>query len=200
MGARAGVERSATTMRGWQSLVLLCLGAVGAVSPTAADDGRHFVLPAVSLAERDGVYHLTANADLTLTPSVREALEQGVELELRWQINIERERTWWLDGDVASVVQRNRLAYRPLTRQFVVTDLNTGERTSYERVGQALDAIASLDGFPVVDRVLVEPPNRHRGYARIDLVHSALPLPLRATAFVSSAWDLSSQWRRWRFE
>ncbi|PSQ93896.1 MAG: hypothetical protein BRD57_01270 [Proteobacteria bacterium SW_6_67_9] len=183
---------------GWP-LLLGCW--LGLACPLAlADEDAPFGQPSVSVEVADDVYTLDALAPLRLTPPVRDALENGVDLHIAWRINIERQRRWWLDSQVASVVQRNRLSYHPLSRQFVVTNRNTDERRSYQRLDRALNAIGTLVDFPVVDRVLIDRPGEHRGYVRVQLVHSKLPLPLRTTAFFSSAWDLASQWREWRLD
>lgn len=167
-------------------------------APAAADAG--FELPSASVREVDGVYLLDAVARLELSAPVREALESGVDLYITWEVEIERQRRWWLNGEVASVVQRNRLAYHALSLQYIVANANTGERRSFTRLSHALDHIGTQIGFPVVDSVLIDPPARHRGYVRVLLEHDRLPLPLRPTALFSAKWDLESEWRSWRFE
>ena len=141
-----------------------------------------------------------AVARLELSDPVRRALENGVDLHITWEVDIERYRGWWLNAEVASVVQRYRLAYHALSLQYIATNLNTGERRSFTRLPAALDHIGMLIGFPLVDRMLIGDPGRHRGYARVRLDHGELPLPLRPTALFSADWDLASDWRPWRFE
>lgn len=180
--------------------ILLGCCALVALPAGGARGEASFGAPTVSVELADEVYELDAVTDLELTPPVREALENGVDLHIRWRVDIERERGWWLDNEVASVVQDSRLSYHPLSRQYVVTNRNTGETRSFQRLEGALDAIGTLIDFPVVDAVLIDEPSRYRGYVRVHLVHGELPLPLRTTAFFSSDWDLASQWREWRFD
>lgn len=177
-------------------LVLACAALVALPSPATAA----FELPSAAVREVDGVYLLDAIARLELSDPVREALENGVDLHIAWEVDLDRERNWWLDADVASVVQRNRLEYHELSLQYIVANLNTGERRSFTRLSVALDHIGTLLGFPVVDSVLIDRPARYRGFVRVRLEHDRLPLPLRPTAFFSSAWDLESEWQPWRFE
>jgi len=180
--------------------VLLGCCALAALATASARAEARFGAPSVSVALADEVYELDAVSDLQLTPPVREALENGVDLHIRWRVDIERERDWWLDGEVASVVQDHRLSYHPLSRQYVVTNRNTGETRSFQRLDRALEVIGALIDFPVVDAMLIDEPGRYRGYVRVHLVHGELPLPLRTTAFFSSQWDLASEWRQWRFD
>ncbi|MDZ7749078.1 MAG: DUF4390 domain-containing protein [Halofilum sp. (in: g-proteobacteria)] len=178
-------------------LVALALAALLALPPPAA---AAFELPSASVREVEGVYLLDAVARLELSGPVRQALENGVDLHIAWEVDLERYRRWWLDADVASLVQRNRIEYHELSLQYIVTNLNTGERRSFTRLASALDSIGTLVGFPVVDSVLIEEPSRYRGFVRVRLEHDRLPLPLRPTALFSDAWDLESEWRPWRFE
>ncbi len=180
--------------------VLLGCCALAALPAASVRAEAPFGAPTVSVELADEVYQLDALADLELTPPVREALENGVDLHIRWRVDIERERGWWLDAEVASVVQHHRLSYHPLSRQYVVTNRNTGERRSFQRLDSALEEIGTLIDFPVVDAVLIDEPSRYRGYVRVHLVHGELPLPLRTTALFSSQWDLASEWREWRFD
>jgi len=179
---------------------LAAVALLGGGGPAAAAADADFELPTVKVREVDGVYLLDAVARLRLTPDVRKALENGVALTIRWDVEIDRDRGWWLDADIAELAQRYRLEYHELSLQYLVTNLNTGERRSFTRLSVALNQIGTLIAFPLVDEVLIKNPARHTGYARVRLDVSALPLPLRPIAWFSSAWDLSSEWRKWSFE
>ncbi|MDZ7828597.1 MAG: DUF4390 domain-containing protein [Halofilum sp. (in: g-proteobacteria)] len=172
--------------------------------PAAADPTRAeaapFELPSASVRLVEEVYRLDAVARLRLTPAVENALNNGVDLTITWEVSIQRSRAWWFDADVAWIVQRYRLSLHELSRQYVVTNLNTGQQRSYTRVHTALDQIGTLVGFPLVDRVLVADGGDLTGQVRVRLQHDELPLPLRAVALFSDAWDLASEWYQWRFE
>lgn len=180
-------------------IAVACAGAALVAVPSAPASAG-FELPSAEVRRVEGVYLLDAVARLRLTEPVRQALQKGVDLHITWEIDIERYRRWWLNADVASVVQRNRLAFHELSLQYIVTNLNTGERRSFTRLRGALGHVGALIGFPVVDSMLIDDPGRYRGFARVRLEHDRLPLPLRPTALFSPAWHLESEWRSWRFE
>jgi len=181
--------------------LLRALALVMLLSPLpVAADPSPFELPGVTVRLADQVYRLDAVARLRLTPAVEDALHNGVDLTLTWEVSIERTRAWWLDADVAYIAQRFRLSFHELTRQYVVTNLNTGQSRSYTQVETALDEVGTLIGFPLVDRVLVADGEDLIGHVRIRLQHDELPLPLRAVALFDDEWDLASEWYRWRFE
>lgn len=184
---------------------LLLVLALLAPLPAAAEPGDAaadpaFELPTASVRLVEAVYRLDAVARLRLTPDVAEALHNGVDLTLTWEASIERRREWWLNADVAYIAQRYRLSFHELSRQYVVTNVNTGQRRSYTGLQTALDRIGTLVGFPLIDRVLVTDGGSLVGHVRIRLQHDELPLPLRAVALFDDDWDLESEWYEWRFE
>lgn len=183
-------------------LTLLLLFPVAPVSAIAEDGdaANPFVLSSAAVREDEAVYRLDAVARLHLTLPVREALNSGVDLTITWEIEIDRYNEWWLNSDVAYVVQRYRLSFHELSLQYVVTNLNTNQQRSYTSLRAALDRIGTLLGFPLIDRVLVGDDGHYNGHVRVRLQHDELPLPLRAVALFSGAWNLESEWYQWSFE
>ncbi len=181
---------------GLAALVTLTLAFTSAL----AAEARAFELRSVEVQEVDGVYLLDAAARLRLTRPVRNALHGGVGLVLSWQVEIYRERDWWLAADVATISQRYYIEYHELSLQYLVTNRNTGERRSFVDLKGALTHIGRLYRFPLIDRVVIAGQPGHRGRAQVRLEHGALPWALRPTALFSSAWNLESQWRGWSFE
>ncbi len=180
-------------------LVLAIVAATPLAATRAAEGGVS--RPSASVRVVDGVYLLDSVARIQLAEPVRGALDNGVALTFAWEVEIDRERGWWWpDATIAQVTQRYRLEYHALSLQYLVTNLNTGERRSFTRVPTALDYIGQLIGFPIVDRVLINEPDRHTGYVRLRLEHNTLPLPLRPAALFSAAWYLETDWRAWSFE
>lgn len=187
----------------WPGLLLalaLVAPAVVAATPDEREPSPPFELPTASVRLVDNVYRLDAVARLRLTPDVRSALDNGVDLTLTWEALIERPREWWLDAEVAHIFQRYRLSFHELTLQYVVTNVNTGQQRSFARLRAALDHVGNLAGFPLVDRVLVEGDEGLVGHVRIGLQHDELPLPLRAVALFDDDWDLRTEWRQWLFD
>lgn len=195
--ATGGGRRS---RRLWLTLLLLCPPIPVAAAAEADEASTPFVLPNASVREVDNVYRLDAVARLRLTAPVREALDNGVDLTIAWEIEINRHNDWWLDSDVAHLVQRYRLSFHELSLQYVVTNLNTGQQRSYTRLQSALNRIGMLIGFPLIDRVLLDDGGRYSGHVRVRLLQEELPLPLRAVALFSGAWNLESEWYQWSFE
>lgn len=181
-------------------VALLAAVAGTPLTPARAAEGD-ISRPSASVRVVDGVYLLDSVVRIQLADSVVTALHSGVALTFAWEVEIGRERAWWWpEAEVAYVTQRYRLEYHALSLQYLVTNLNTGERRSFTRLPTALDFIGQLIGFPIVDRVLLDDPGRYTGYVRLRLEHNTLPLPLRPAALFSAAWYLETDWREWSFE
>lgn len=159
-----------------------------------------FVVRNAAVRVVDDVYLLDATARIQLPTRVRNALDSGVDLHIAYEIEVNRRRDWWFDSTVAAVVQRYRLEFHELSLQYLVTNLNTGERRSYPYLGSALNHMSRLRGFPLMDRVLIDDPAYHYLTVRMRLQREFLPLPLRTATMFSGEWQLQSEWVEWSFE
>jgi hypothetical protein len=140
------------------------------------------------------VYRLNAAIEWHLSRSALDALQNGVALNLRLQLEVLHSRAWLWDESIASIRQRFRLEYHALARQYVVTNVNTGQFRSFPDRAAALDSISHIRDFPLLDRSLVTPSEKYYVELRALLDVGALPAPLRALANLSGEWRLSSEW------
>ncbi len=178
-------------------LLLLALTGIAAAEPPAS--GR-FDLRSVETRLVDDVYRLDAIARLELSPRARDALEGGIALVIALEVEILRERAWWLDAEVATVRRRLRLERHELSQQYIVINLSTGERRSFHRPRTALDFIGRGLDFPIIDAVVIDDPERYYGRARMRLEREALPWALRPAALAFGDWRLQTGWVTWSFD
>ncbi|MDX1655622.1 MAG: DUF4390 domain-containing protein [Candidatus Competibacteraceae bacterium] len=145
-----------------------------------------------------GVYRLDARIDYELSDPALEALFNGVPLTLQLEMEILRRRDWLWDETVASLTQRFRLEYHALARQYLVTNLNSGEFRSFPTRSAAMEYLGRIEDFPLIDSSLLEPDgNYYYGQLRASLDIESLPAPLRPVAYLSSQWRLASPWYLW---
>jgi hypothetical protein len=144
-----------------------------------------------------GVYRLNAVVDYDLTKPVREALLSGVALVFQMHIEVLRDRSWWWDAGVADLNQSFQLSYHALSRQFVVENLNTGLQQTFVDLPSALRHQGAVHDLPLIDAALLNKDQTYLGSMRTQLALSELPLPIRARAYISSAWRLASGWYTW---
>jgi hypothetical protein len=103
-------------------------------------------------------------------------------------------REWLWDEPIARVNQRFSLEYHALARQYVVTNLNSGELKSFPNRTAAVEFLGRLNDFPLLDRSLLKAGENYYVRLSASLEIEALPTPLRLTAYLSGDWLLNSEW------
>jgi hypothetical protein len=145
-----------------------------------------------------GVYRLNAQIQYRFSGAAREALRNGVPLTIELEMEVRRRRPWVWDETVYALSQRFRLEYHTLSRQYLVRNLNSGERRGFPTQASALEYMGQITDFPMLDKGLLAPNERYEGALRARLDLDALPTPLRLFAYISDDWRLASEWRTWR--
>lgn len=144
-------------------------------------------------------YRLTAQLGYELSTEVNEALQNGIPITLRLDVEVLRKRKYLWAESVVRARQRVRLRYHALSEQYLVKNINTGEETFYKVLDDALYNMERIVNFPVMDVDVLRPGNIYiaRVRTRVDL--KELPSPLRFFAYFSSGWNLGSGWFKWSF-
>lgn len=145
----------------------------------------------------DGVYRLNAQIEYSFSEPALDALQNGVPLTIELLMEVRRRRSWVWDETVYSLVQRFRLEYHALSRQYLVHNLNSGERRNFSTRPAALRFMGQIHEFPMLDRSLLAPDQRYEGALRARLALDTLPTPLRLFAYLSEDWQLASEWYTW---
>jgi hypothetical protein len=172
------------------ALVLVLAWQIPSVlAQSEATDSRFRILEASTRLVEE-VYLLDARVAFDFTPEAIEALESGVPLVVELQIEVYEPRDMLWDSSVATLYQR-------LADRYLLTNLSTGELGNHTSLASALTALGRLRDFPMLDRRLLRVGVRYGARLRASLDVEALPLPLRPVAYLSSAWDLTSEWHDW---
>lgn len=182
--------------------VLLLAALVLAGGPALPQDEHsgHFEVTSAGTELRDGVYYLTARIDLKLSSEAEMALDSGLPLTLRFEVEfLNRLRLWW-DAEEASLRQLYRVEWHPLTERYVVLNVNSGDRMAYPTLRQALDDLGRIEDLPLIDAAVLDPDRRYDVRLRAVLDTEQLPGPLRLLAFWRRDWSLGSEWYRWRLD
>lgn len=148
----------------------------------------------------EDVYFLDADFDFRFSDEVRDALDNGVPITVNIDIQVRRTRDMLWDKRIAKIRARYVLEVHPLSNQYVLKNLNSGARRTFRTLNAAMNELASMRDFPLLDRHLLEPDQEYtlRLRARLDI--EALPIPLRPKAYLSSLWRLNSDWYVWRMK
>jgi hypothetical protein len=163
----------------------------------AADESGSFRVSEISTEKGDESYLLNARMDINLNTGPKEALENGIPLVFELQIQTLEKHVWYWDIVVAEYKQVRQVQLHSLSRTYLVKDLATGAQRSYIRLDDALQAAGYLHNFPVLDFDRMKDNQTYSVRLRGNLDIEALPTPVRLLAYVSSAWDMDSEWYQW---
>lgn len=181
------------------ALVAACLCTLVAL-PVSADvtDGQFIVRSAHSQV-LDGVYYVTAQIDYGLTQGAIDALHSAVPLTFNLNIEVNRERRFFMDASLAELRQRYELTFHALTERYLVTNLNSGEQRTFGTLASALRGLGTIERMPVIDASLLDEDRSYTISMRstLDVKSFSGPLRLLATLFRFKDWRLASKWHTW---
>lgn len=143
-----------------------------------------------------GVFLLHARVEYPDNPAIRDALRDGITLTFELDTRVERERRFWFDAEVVALTLRRELAYHAVSERYVVKDVRSGDQESYATLEEALKALGTVDGWPI----LVEPQldgGMYHVSVRAGVRRGRLPASLRALMFWTNDWHRTSEWYSW---
>jgi hypothetical protein len=147
-----------------------------------------------------GVHLVNATIDLRLSTDVRLALESGVPLTVRIEVDLIRVRRFWIDDEEADVEQRFEIAYHTLTERYIVRNLNSGDQASFSTLVAALNYLGRIELLPFIDASLLNPGRAYDARIKAELDMDEFSGPLRLLTFWRRDFSLASEWYRWRLQ
>ena len=191
----------ACTKHNNSSLHWLCQ-AVGSLclllgTANSAHAGNGFVIQQAEAELQNNVYHINANIDYSLSEEALSALKNGVPLIIKIDIAVLQERNWWWDKQIAQLEQSYLLIYHALSEKFIVHNLNTGTQENFSSLRTALATLGRIDKLPILDANLLEVDTNYLFQLHTLLDIEALPAPMRPLAYISTEWQLESDWYTW---
>jgi hypothetical protein len=165
-------------------------------SASGAAQGIH--VTSAELLPNGGNYHLSANFEIELNPTLEEALQKGVALHFVIEFDLIRPRWYTLylwNGHIADYTQRCRLSYNALTRQYRVSQ--GALHQSFDTLPEALAVLGrfiprTMFGVDELGEQVV-----YEAQIRMLLDTKQLPKPFQIDALASRDWKLASDWYRW---
>jgi hypothetical protein len=161
-----------------------------------ADDPGFFEVRSAVAELRNGVYHLNAVIAYRLSTEAMDALQSGVPLGIRLDIEIVHPRRWWFDSEVA-LQQSYQLEYHALSERYIVLNVNSGDQSSFASLFAALEHLGRIDRLPLIDAAVLEDGRAYDVRIRALLDQEQFPGPLRLLAFWRRDWSIASEWYRW---
>ena len=175
--------------------VVLCF-LISAFITTQSHAGGFNIISAETTLNKN-VYQLNAKIDLNFSDDALEALRSGVPLIILVNIEVQKDRDWWWDKTVAELEQGYLLLYHALSEKYIIHNLNSGAQKNYISLGAALHSLSNIREFPLIDKNLLDEEDKYYARIRTYLDIESLPAPMRPIAYISSQWQLESDWFSW---
>ncbi len=179
-------------------LLLTLPVAIQARDTVLAETGTPFGVRSAYMELVDGVYLLSARIHVPVDDELRTVLRDGVALELELEIKVIRQRSYWLDEEVAALTQRYQLRYHAVSDRYIVRSLNGGEQQTFPGLEDALHEMTRIERVPVLDRTLISSDRDYEGRIRATMEVGEVPAALRWLMFWSDGGRRDSEWYTWR--
>lgn len=176
-------------------VALLCIATNAVIPQKSHAEGFHILAAETKL--KDQVYHLESNMDLSFSDDALEALRSGVPLIVLVNIEVLKDRNWWWDKTIAELEQGYLLLYHALSEKYIIHNLNSGAQKNYIGLNAALSSLGNIQDLPLIDKNLLEEGDDYYVRLRTYLDIESLPAPMRPIAYISSQWQLESDWFSW---
>ena len=180
--------------RRWLAVLLAGLLALLPIQASRAE--RAFIIKSLETKLEQGVYQLDSRIEYRLSEEALSALKSGVPFLILMNIEVEQVRWYW-NKNLAELEQGYLLLYHALSEKFIVHNLNSGAQDHYSSLGAALNALGQISNQPLIDAKLLDPEMRYLVKMRTYLDIESLPAPMRPLAYISSDWQLDSEWVSW---
>ena len=179
-------------------LALLCLfaGQVGSVhaEPSVAE------VSAVRIERSSDAVLLSTTVKFELPAAVEDALIKGVAVIFVAEVEVFRDRWYWMKKKVAGAERHMRLAYQPLTRRWRLSQssglvnssgLGVSLNQNFDTLADALAAVQRQSRWKVAEISDIDPESRHLLEFRFRLDVAQLPRPLQIGTLGQSDWDIA---------
>lgn len=166
-------------------------------APVIASAGPALKVYSASTHVRGNVMYLDAQLEYTLSQAAVTALQSGVPITFKLEVEIFQPRKWLWDKVITDHVHRYQLSYHALTQQYLVTNISSGIQNSYSGRDVAMLTMGRIHNLPLVASTALPQQTELLARLKVSLDINALPTPMRPWAYISSDWSLSSEWYTW---
>jgi Domain of unknown function (DUF4390) len=177
--------------------LMLCAGS-GVRSD--ALDGLLEVSSAYVNVTESGVFQLFARVAYPVNDDIRAALKDGLTLTFDLDVVVSRERRFWVDDDVVNYTLQRELVYHAVSDRYLTRDVGpraSAQQHSYATLEEALEALGTVDAWPILLPSQVSPNRQYRVSLRAGVRRGRLPDTLRVLLFWTDDWHRESEWFSW---
>jgi len=176
-------------------LLMALLLIAAALLPVATAQAEGIQVKRAALEAAEEGYQLNADFELTLNPTLEQALQKGIVLYFVTEFELVNPRWYWLDEKIVRSELQEALSYYALTRQY---RLSRGALSqNFDTLEEALQILSRLRNRIVAESAALKKDTAYVATLRMRLDVSRLPKPFQVEAFGSRDWNLSSGWLQW---
>ncbi len=159
-----------------------------------------FKLTHVDAIVDGGLLQIDADADLALSVETEEALESGVDLRIKFLIELMKSRNWIWDSPLKDWEMLFTLHFHQLSGQYILAIPQSDNIQAFNTIEQALEDLSSRLSFNLGYEQSLEQHGNLYLRSKIKLDTEYLPAPLKLLSLVSGDWKLDSGWKEWVLE
>ena len=145
----------------------------------------------------DNSYYLDAQVNFSLHDDLLEALDHGVDLEIRIIVRVKEKRKWLWDRVYKERTLKFKLDHRPLSDVYIVRNVRKSERRQFDTLENALKYMGKIDRYYLMNDKKITDASGLTGLIRAEMNVDNLPPPLKPIAFLSNKWQMDGKWHRW---
>lgn len=181
--------------------VLLACALLWAAQPTLVQAQGGAEVTQLELARSGDGLELGATVRFDLPAVVQDALFKGLPVIFVEEVEVYRERWYWLDKRVAGAQRHMRLVFQPLIRRWRLSvgsgpgsnaELGVALSQHFDTLEEALGVIRRVSGWRVAEFAHLETGAEHRVEFRFRLDVAQLPRPLQIGTLGESDWVLNA--------
>ena len=145
----------------------------------------------------DDSYYLDARVNFSLHDDLLEALDHGVDLDIRIIVRVKEKRKWLWDRVYKEKTLKFKLDHRPLSDVYTVRNVRKSERRQFDTLENALKYMGKIDRYHLMNNNKITDESGLTGMIRAEMNVDNLPPPLKPIAFLSDKWQMGGKWHRW---
>jgi hypothetical protein len=188
-------SRRPVLLRHWWLPLLLAL--LLPVYAQAREERGTMQVGAADTRPGETAWLLNAWLDIHLSSVAHEALQNGVHLVFEFQIQVLEKHPWLWDRVVEEHRETRKIRYHPLSRNYIVKNINNGDLRGFRKLDEAMRFLGVLQDISILDFRSMDDSKHYAVRLRGSLDIESLPTPVRLLAYVSSAWNIKSNWYQW---
>jgi hypothetical protein len=180
--------------------VLLACALLWAAQPALVQAQGAAEVAQLELARSGDGLELGASIRFDLPAAVQDALHKGLPVIFVEEVEVYRERWYWLDKRVAATQRHMRLVFQPLIRRWRLSvgsgpgsnaELGVALSQNFDTLEEALGVIRRVSGWRIAEFANLETGAEHRVEFRFRLDVAQLPRPLQIGTLGESDWVLN---------